>query len=171
MLTDPPPGSPTLRNIDSTSPLVLYEGDPLEMTCDIVGGSPLATLTWDCPGLDSQTGSDSIQRWSTVSGTVRRSLNNQACACTAQHYAWLPPESQTRIVHTPFITVYCKLQGTTQIFKCKFRSASLKPIVSVFSSVKMFHQLDITQIILMEYYQNKRYNSFLGKPFFLKLNS
>ena len=86
----------------------LYEGDPLQMTCDIIGGSPLANLSWDCAGLDSQTGSDSNKRWSTVSGTVRRSLNSQRCSCTAQHYAWLPPASQTRTVHTPLITVYCK---------------------------------------------------------------
>ena len=103
--TDPPPGNPTLRNIKS---LVLYEEDHIQMTCDIIGGSPLANLSWDCPGLDSQTGSDSSKRWSTVSGTVRRTLNSTRCACTAQHYAWLPPESQTRTVHTPLITVYCK---------------------------------------------------------------
>ena len=107
--TDPPPLNQTLPNIDSTAPLVFYEGDSLEMTCEIEGGSPLANLSYDCPGLDSQTGSDSSKTWSTVNGTVRRTLNNQRCACTAQHYAWLPPESQTRTVLTPLITVFCKL--------------------------------------------------------------
>ena len=109
--TDPPSGSPTLRNIDSTSYLVLYEGDPLQMTCDITGGSPLANLSWDCAGLEFEPGSDSNQTWSTVSGTVRRSLNNQTCVCTAQHYAWLHPETQTRTVFTPLITVYCKFKA------------------------------------------------------------
>ena len=109
---DPPPGSPTLHNIDSRSSLVLYEGDPLQMTCDIIGGSPLANLSWDCPGLDSQTRSGSVKRWSTVSGTVKRTLNSKTCACTAQHYAWLHPESQSRTVHTPLITVYCKLRNS-----------------------------------------------------------
>ena len=103
--TDPPVSRPTLRNMMS---LDLYEGDPQQMTCDIIGGSPLANLSWDCPGLDFLIGSDSSKRWSTVSGTVRRTLNNRHCSCTAQHYAWLPPESQTRTVHTPLITVYCK---------------------------------------------------------------
>ena len=78
------------------------------MTCDIEGGSPLANLSWDCPGLDSQTGSDSNKTWSTVNGTVRRSLNNQRCVCTAQHYAWLPEASQKKTKQTPVFTVYCK---------------------------------------------------------------
>ena len=105
--TDPPSLNQTLGNIES---LNLYEGDPLQMTCDIIGGFPLANLSWDCPWLKVQTGSDSNKTWSTVSGTVRRTLNNQRCVCTAQHYAWLPPESQTRTVYTPLITVFCKLK-------------------------------------------------------------
>ena len=107
--TDPPPLNQMLPNIDSTAPLVLYEGDSLEMTCEIQGGFPLANLSWDCAGLEFQSGSDNNRTWSTVNGTIRRSLNNQTCVCTAQHYAWLPPDQQTRTVHTPLITVFCKL--------------------------------------------------------------
>ena len=104
--TDPPSLNQTLGNIES---LNLYEGDPLQMTCDIIGGFPLANLSWDCPGIKAQTGSDRNKAWSKVNGTVRRTLNNETCVCSAHHYAWLPFESQTRTVLTRLITVFCKL--------------------------------------------------------------
>ena len=107
LFIDPPSGNPVIDN--KNSPPVFYKDDNIEMTCSVSGGLPPANLSWDCPGLTSisQRGNSS-HSWLVASGTATRALNGKSCRCTAQHYAWLPLESNLRTVQTPNITVYCK---------------------------------------------------------------
>ena len=104
--SDPPDGDPFIHGTKGLQPLFLYEGDLYEMTCEIVGGLPLANLSLECPELNTSTGGNQTQVWDTASGEVTRSLKEKQCICTAQHYAWLGVQNRT--VMSPEIHVFCK---------------------------------------------------------------
>ena len=98
-----------IDGVQGVETLVLYEDDQSEMMCSITGGVPVANLTWDCLGLTTVgSGNNRTTSWSIVSGTVNRMLDRTRCNCIAHHYAWLTPQSNTRSVQTPEISVYCK---------------------------------------------------------------
>ena len=98
-----PPSNPV------TPPLIVYKDDNIELTCSVSGGLPPANLSWDCPGLTSNSQRrNSSHSWLTASGTATRAMNGKTCTCTAQHYAWTPLGSNPRTVQTPNITVYCE---------------------------------------------------------------
>ena len=86
----------------------LYQGDPLNLTCEITGGHPLGNISWICPhdsGLSVTPGGDTNKRWSTLSGTLQGSLNNKVCTCSAHHFAWdLNTKNKTL---GPFV-IFCK---------------------------------------------------------------
>ena len=104
---DQPSGNPVIDNMNS--PPVFYKDDNIEMLCSVSGGLPPANLSWDCPGLtsNSQRG-NSTHSWLTASGTATKALNGKTCTCAAQHYAWVPVGSNLRTVQTPNIIVYCE---------------------------------------------------------------
>ena len=107
LLIDPPSGNPVIDNM--TPPPVFYKDDNIEMTCSVSGGLPTANLSWDCPGLISNSQRwNSSHSWLSASGTATKGLNGKTCTCTAQHYAWIPLGSNLRTVQTPTITVYCE---------------------------------------------------------------
>ena len=108
---DPPSGNPVIDN--RKPPPVFYKDYDIEMTCSVLGGLPPANLSWDCPGLTSNTQrGNSSHSWMTASGTATivaiTALNEKTCTCTAVHYAWIPLGSNLRTVQTPNITVYCE---------------------------------------------------------------
>ena len=103
----PPSQDPSL-DIQPASP-AYYEGDIVRVTCLVNGGLPLASLTWDCPGLGTTvSSSNSTSAWTLVTGTITRTLNGRTCRCTARHQAWLPLGSNTRDGNTAIFNVYCK---------------------------------------------------------------
>ena len=98
-----------IDGVQSVQTLVIYEDDHSEMMCSITGRVPVANLTWDCPELTTvEAENNTTVSWSKVSGTVNRMMDRTRCNCTAEHYAWLAPQSNTRSVQTPQISVYCK---------------------------------------------------------------
>ena len=88
--------------------LFVYEGDLLEITCEIVGGLPLANLSLECDELYTSARGNDTHVWNTASCEVTRSMNGKQCICTAQHYAW--QGLQYRTVLSPVINVLCKYQ-------------------------------------------------------------
>ena len=102
---DPPDAGPTIPGF---SP-VIYEGDPFIVRCEITGGHPLTNISWICPhdaGLSVTPGGDTNKRWSILSGTADRTLNNKSCTCSADHVAWIPAGARSEILGP--ISVYCK---------------------------------------------------------------
>ena len=103
-LTD---AGPVILNFPSDRQLLWYEGDEHRVTCEITGGRPLATITWEFPsglGFNVVNNEDSNRRWSVLSAEVNKNMNNKICTCKAEHQGWSGPKEQAL---KPLI-VFCK---------------------------------------------------------------
>ena len=106
-ISDPPDAGPVILDVPSNRQLLWYEGDEHRVTCEITGGLPLATITWECPsglGFNVVNDEDSTKRWSVLSAQVNKNMNNKICKCKAAHQAWTGTKQQALM---PLI-VFCK---------------------------------------------------------------
>ncbi|KAJ8311818.1 hypothetical protein KUTeg_010631 [Tegillarca granosa] len=102
-VNDPPTTDPVISGYSGTT---TFLGSTVTLTCTWDGGSPLATLTWTCKGINVQgintnTQTSAIRRYTV---TIDTSYNGQSCTCTASHQLWSDNkvvQSQPFMVHYP----------------------------------------------------------------------
>lgn len=77
------------------------------LTCEINGGNPIATLSWQCVGFTPVTPTGILPTDKVVSSIekiVTKEDNGKNCTCTGQHRLWTPDQKISfHILH-----VYCK---------------------------------------------------------------
>ncbi|KAJ8306770.1 hypothetical protein KUTeg_015678 [Tegillarca granosa] len=61
------------------------EGNSTELVCEVRGGNPLATITWDCFGLTGSSSTVRVISRSTINFIAHRSHNRRTCTCRASH--------------------------------------------------------------------------------------
>ncbi|CAG2195897.1 unnamed protein product [Mytilus edulis] len=71
--------------INQTPPGHIISGTNVILTCEILGGNPLAILSWNCTGVSRNNTSVNKASYS-VEIVVNRTFNNIICACSATHY-------------------------------------------------------------------------------------
>lgn len=88
--------------IYQTPPGHIISGTNVILTCEILGGNPLAILSWNCTGVSRNNTSVNKASYS-VEIVVNRTFNNIICACSATHHI---PSFRPTVRH--ILDVYCK---------------------------------------------------------------
>lgn len=96
---DPPDGN---TQTEQAIPGPIDTGKSVTLKCTVLGGNPLAALSWDCAGITSNI-STSTQAVLSVEFTVDKNYNGRICTCYATH----PIKSYSSNSRHE-ITVYCK---------------------------------------------------------------
>lgn len=75
------------------------------LNCEIVGGNPLASITWICEGLSHVTSNSNFtdKVVSRIELNVTRYSDGKECICRGQHLLWEDGKEKS---HT--LIVYCK---------------------------------------------------------------
>lgn len=81
--SDPPDMEPVIRVISDHTSIVA--GDKIRLSCLIIGGNPVANLSWDCPG-NVSTRTDNSTAFSFLDIEVKVEDNENSCSCIATHY-------------------------------------------------------------------------------------
>ncbi|KAJ8321713.1 hypothetical protein KUTeg_000184 [Tegillarca granosa] len=106
----PPESDPVVTGYNGS---VLYNGNVVNLTCIVKGGTPLADISWDCKGT-SVTGTDKSTATTAVSElslNVDRSFNGQICVCKSEHPLWTANRTvEIAPVSTPMISGYTNNQ-------------------------------------------------------------
>ncbi|KAJ8316281.1 hypothetical protein KUTeg_006295, partial [Tegillarca granosa] len=80
----PPTRDPVLSGYDGS---VRYQGDTVTLTCQVSGGSPLATLSWTCDGqpqiVNPSTSDTTVT--SVLTLTLQKGHNGKTCTCHGLH--------------------------------------------------------------------------------------
>ncbi|XP_076109516.1 nephrin-like [Mytilus galloprovincialis] len=77
---------------------VIDENEQITLTCEILGGNPLANIVWQCDGasLVTPTGVPPTNKSvSSVQLTAAESHNGKVCTCTGSHPAWTQTKSSS----------------------------------------------------------------------------
>ena len=98
---DPPHEAPQITGYTSTT--ILYEGDPLTLTCTVAGGDPaIASVTLTCGGNyhNTSTGQQSMLQVTSLQSSDQGAL----CSCSGQ---WIKPNHYNLTDNVTF-TVFCE---------------------------------------------------------------
>ncbi|CAG2201042.1 unnamed protein product [Mytilus edulis] len=91
----PPDVYPTVRQ---ATPGPIDTGTAVTLICSVPGGNPLATLTWDCQGITSNTSTET-EAVLEIEFTVDKNYNGRICSCSATHpIVTYRPTSQISLV-------------------------------------------------------------------------
>ncbi|XP_071176546.1 B-cell receptor CD22-like [Mytilus edulis] len=93
-----PTSSPDIKQIPS-QPVI--EGNKVTLTCEISGGNPLPTMTWQCDNFANVVPVDlppANRVVSSIERVVTRLDNGKICICIGQHPLWTPDKQATHIV-------------------------------------------------------------------------
>ncbi|XP_052063019.1 synaptogenesis protein syg-2-like [Mytilus californianus] len=93
--------------ITQTASGPIIEDNKVILTCEIIGGNPLATLSWQCNGftlLASIGNLPTNKLVSSIEKNVTKADNDKICTCTGQHRLWTP--NQKIRIHT--LNIYRK---------------------------------------------------------------
>ncbi|XP_063442134.1 hemicentin-1-like [Mytilus trossulus] len=91
----PPDVNPTVRQ---ATPGPIDTGTSVTLICSVPGGNPLATVTWDCHGISSNTSTET-EAVLEIELTVDKNYNGRICSCSATHpIATYRPTSQISLV-------------------------------------------------------------------------
>ncbi|OPL33169.1 hypothetical protein AM593_03404, partial [Mytilus galloprovincialis] len=88
--TNPPE---SFRLITQTPSGPIVEDNMVILTCEIIGGNPLATLFWQCDGFTPITSPGILPTnkvMSSIQKIVTKEDNGNNCTCTGQHRLWTP---------------------------------------------------------------------------------
>ncbi|XP_063435967.1 basement membrane-specific heparan sulfate proteoglycan core protein-like [Mytilus trossulus] len=77
----PPDEKPKVRQYISGP---IDSGTSVKLICSIAGGNPLSTLSWDCPGINSNNSTVNTAVLE-VEFTVDKNYNGRNCSCSATH--------------------------------------------------------------------------------------
>ncbi|CAC5398626.1 unnamed protein product [Mytilus coruscus] len=78
----PPDMEPVIQVLSDLKPLVA--GDNIHISCSIIGGNPIANLSWDCPG-NVSTQTDNNKAISYLAFEMRAEDDRKTCSCIAAH--------------------------------------------------------------------------------------
>ncbi|CAC5385646.1 unnamed protein product [Mytilus coruscus] len=87
--------------ITQTASGPIIEDNKVILTCEIIGGNPLATLSWQCNGFTLLASIDNLptnKLVSSIEKNVTKADNDKICTCTGQHRLWTP--NQKIRIHT-----------------------------------------------------------------------
>lgn len=62
----------------------LVAGDNIQISCSIIGGNPVANLSWDCPG-NVSTQTDKTKAISLLKFELKAEDDRKTCSCIALH--------------------------------------------------------------------------------------
>ncbi|XP_062605655.1 synaptogenesis protein syg-2-like [Saccostrea cucullata] len=91
----PPSTDPVIK---ASPPGLQYNtGTAVNLTCQILGGNPVATLSWRCKNtvMTGTNQSNSTTAVSVLSLVMNKSYNNQQCTCIASHSFLTSPKSRS----------------------------------------------------------------------------
>lgn len=95
----PPDERPKVRQYISGP---IDTGTSVKLICSVTGGNPLGTLSWDCPGINSNNSTANTAVLE-VEFTVDKNYNGRNCSCSATH-----PVATYRPKTSHELVVYCK---------------------------------------------------------------
>ncbi|VDI68586.1 Hypothetical predicted protein [Mytilus galloprovincialis] len=81
----------------------LFVGNTIVLKCEVIGGTPLAKISWQCDGFfgEHNTSTDNNIE-STVNLNLRQSDNNKKCKCVANHPSWTSQKSVDIVLNVFF---------------------------------------------------------------------
>lgn len=82
--------APSSYPVISTDPTGnIIAGSNVKLICTILGGKPLASISWVCPGSgQAESGTDLSAAISTVQFVVNKTDNGKTCQCIGSHSLW-----------------------------------------------------------------------------------
>ncbi|CAG2199847.1 unnamed protein product [Mytilus edulis] len=95
----PPNEKPKVRQFISGP---IDSGTSVKLICSVTGGNPLGTLSWDCPGINSNNSTANTAVLE-VEFTVDKNYNGRNCSCSATHpiATYRPKTSHELVVYFP----------------------------------------------------------------------
>lgn len=99
---------------------IFYENDPINLSCSLRNGNPLAKLMFSCWSLTGNNTSTSTAAVSVLSSIAKKSYNQKTCKCSAEHI--LLPKTLEYVLQT---TVYCKFRLIHRILSFKPNTETL----------------------------------------------
>ncbi|CAG2228534.1 unnamed protein product [Mytilus edulis] len=111
----------------SSGPLIKQQPDgpvmkngTVVLTCEVRGGIPLATLSWDCGGSSAVITTPSIGKvTSTVQLVVNSVDNGKTCTCDVTHPLWDTNKSTTVTIvvyYLPFESLVLAMEPSSTLF-------------------------------------------------------
>lgn len=99
---DPPSENPYISS--SSRSFVFTSGDSVNLTCIVIGGNPIANLSWNCSSnnLETETHNNSTLGASVLFLKVDKKFNNRDCTCIATHPLQTKIKSEKLIVYCEF---------------------------------------------------------------------
>lgn len=97
----PPSENPYISS--SSRSFVFTSGDSVNLTCIVIGGNPIANLSWNCSSnnLETETHNNSTLGASVLFLKVDKKFNNRDCTCIATHPLQTKIKSEKLIVYYP----------------------------------------------------------------------
>lgn len=101
LFSDPPIGLPSITQTSVEPPI---EGNRVVLSCEILGGNPLANITFKCSGFTSVDSTSSTTKIvSSIERRVMKDDNNKECTCVGKHSFWIKDKEEKYN-----LTVYCE---------------------------------------------------------------
>ncbi|CAC5390639.1 unnamed protein product [Mytilus coruscus] len=93
-------------SIQQTPPGGIVTGENVTLTCIVFGGNPVATLSWNCTGINKNSTTSAIASYS-IEFVVNKTQSNKICACSAVH----PVASYNQTVGHKLLVYYAPIQN------------------------------------------------------------